>query len=449
MALLSIFAPSENILPIVQASRARKAAAETRLRFYQDWQTTDLLDQIKRRWATPEDFRLFFINVVKKITDKRAMVYAGTPYRTFDGMDQAKAEALYRAMNANVILKKANRLTKLCKTTALQVGWTGSRPSLAVVTPNILDALHDGFPEEPTRLIVTRPGEREQDVIYTDWTATTYRRFDYRGHRLPTPENDRGVNPYGALPFVPLFDQAPDDQFFLPGGDDLIEAQRAINVGLANLWRAIELQSHGQAWASGLLAGDIVRAGPDRTIALPENGNFGFAAPNTPIEAVLKAIEFLIKQTAVANNLAANDFELEPRAESGSSKAADRRDLIEARADDVELWRTYEARLFEVLKTVVNTHRPGAIPEAATVSIDFGEFDEGADESTRLDIYKKRIELGIWTAVDALMADNPDIRTREEAVEILTSRSLEADTLKPLPDEDEFYDNLIERSHDR
>lgn len=439
MTLLSLFTSSDQILPIVQASRARKADAETRLRFYQDRQTADLQEQIRKRWSTPEDFRLFFVNIVRKVTDKRAMVYAGTPYRTFSGMDQAKGDALYRAMNANVILKKANRLTKLCKTTALQVGWSGARPTLAVVTPNILDVEHGGFPEEPTRLIVTRPGKNDQDTTYADWTAETYRRFDHRGQRLPMPGNERGVNPYGVLPFVALFDQAPDDEFFLPGGDDLLEAQRAINVALSNLWRAIELQSHGQAWVSGLPAGDMVRAGPDRTIALPENGSFGFASPNTPIEAVLKAIEFLIKQTAVANNLAANDFELEPRAESGSAKAADRRDLMEARADDLELWRFYEGRLFEVVKAVVNTHQPGAIPDRAEVSIDFGEFDEGTDESTRLDIYKKRIELGIWSKVDALMADNPDIRTREEALNVLNERAIEDDKLTYSADDEEDY----------
>lgn len=435
MAVLSFFNSSDPILQIVQASKTRKANAETRLRFYHDRQTDDLFDQIRKRWTAPEDFRLFFINVVRKITDKRAMVYAGTPYRTFEGMPQEDGEALYRAMGANVILKKANRLTKLFKTTALQIAWNNGHPTLAVVTPNILDAVHDGFPEEPTRLIVTRPGDREQDTVYVDWSPATWRKFDYRGNRIATPSNRDGINPYGILPFVPLFDRAPDDAFFLHGGDDLIEAQRAINVALSNLWRALELQSHGQAWASGLPAGDMVRAGPDRTIALPENGSFGFAAPNTPIEGVLKAIEFLVKQTAVANDLAANVFELDPKAESGAAKYAESRDLMEARADDIELWRHYEARLFEVVKRVVNTHEPGTIPEAARVTVDFGEINEGTDENARLDVYKKRIEMGIWSPVDALMADNPDVRTREDAMQILTDRALEMMNLEVSPDD--------------
>jgi hypothetical protein len=425
MVALNFLRGTDPVMTVIESSRDRKASADLRLKFYHSKQTDDLLDLIKKRWSTPEDFRLFFLNVVRKITDKRAAVYMAAPFRTFEGMKQEDGAALYSALGVNVILKKANRLTKLCKTTALKVGWNGTQPTLAVVTPNILDAVWDGDPENPSRLIVTHPGLKAQDTTYSDWTATTWRKLDARGHVLSTPGNANGVNPYGVLPFVPLFDYAPDDQFFLCGGDDLVEAQRAINVALVNLWRAIELQSHGQAWAAGLPAGDAVRAGPDRTIALPENGTFGFAAPGTPIEAVLKAIEFVIKQTAVANDLATNVFEIDPKAESGAAKFAESIDLLEARQDDIDLWRNYEARLFEVIKRVVNTHAPGTIPENATMRVDFGEVDEGTDEKTRLDVYSKRIELGIWSPIDALMADNPDVRTREDAMKILTERALE------------------------
>ncbi len=431
MPVLQLLSGVDPVLAIVRKSASRKRAAELRLRYYLDRQSDDLLEQIKQRWSTPEDFRLFCLNVVRKVTDKRAMVYKATPFREFEGWAQDEGEALYRSMAANVQLKKANRLTKLMKTTILRVGWNEvqEQPTLATITPNILDVLHEGDPENPTRIIVTHPGERETETRYSDWTATSYRLLDYRGRRLPVDGNPDGVNPYGVLPFVPLFDRSPDDQFFLPGGDDLVEAQRAINVALVNLWRGLELQSHGQAWAAGLPAGDMVRAGPDRTITLPTDGKFGFAAPNTPVEQVLKAIEFLIKQTAVANDLAANVFELDAKAESGAAKLAESRDLIEARADDLELWRGYERRLFETLKVVANTHQPNSIPESASLTVDFGEVAESPDEVARLDAYQRRLDLGIWSPVDALMADNPDIRSREDALTILQQRREESAVL--------------------
>lgn len=69
-----------------------------------------------------------------------------------------------------------------------------------------------------------------------------------------------------------------------------------------------------------------------------------------------------------------------------------------------------------MLKAVVNTHAPGTIPDAATLRIDFGEVTESPDETARLAAYQRRIDMGVWSAVDALMADNPDVRTREDAL---------------------------------
>lgn len=431
MNVFALFNTNESFSHLVRQSASRKRVAELRLRYYHDRQSEDLLELIKRKWSDPEAFRLFCVNIVRKITDRRAQVYRATPYRAFEGMDQEAGEALYRTMGANVVLKKANRLTKLCKTTALKVGWSDAheRPTLMVITPNALDVVDDGEPETPSRIIVTHGADRPVDVTYGDWTADTYTRRDHLGRALPVPGNPDGVNPYRMLPFVPCFDRAPDDRFFLPGGDDLMEAQRAVNVALVNLWRSIELQAHGQAWASGVPVSDTIRVGPDRAVTLPTDGKFGFAAPNTPIEAVLKAVEFLIKQTAVANDLAANVFELEPKAESGAAKAHESRDLMEARADDLELWRAYEARLFEVLKRVVNTHRPGSIPENARMTVDFGEVSEPTTAVERLEAARRRLDMGIWSPVDALMEDNADLRSREDALTTLQERQEEAAVL--------------------
>jgi hypothetical protein len=283
-------------------------------------------------------------------------------------------------------------------------------------------------------VIVTHLGATEADTEYSDWTARTFTRRDYRGHAVRVAGNPQGVNPYGLLPFVPLFDTLPDDQFFLPGGDDLIEAQEAINVALSNLWRAVELQAHGQAWATGISAGEVLNVGPDRAITLPEGGHFGFAAPNAPIKDILAAIQFVMRQVAATNDLSADVFDLDRRSESGAAKHVEQIDLREARQDDVALWRAYEARLWEVLKRVVNTHAPGTIPEAAALHVDFAEMQENLTETERLLNARTKTDLGVWNPVDVLMAENPDgYSTREEALAELLRRKAEGALLCPAP----------------
>ncbi|MGB0748177.1 MAG: hypothetical protein ACPGO3_05485 [Magnetospiraceae bacterium] len=414
-------------MKLVNASAARKATAAKRINYYNDKQTQDLFDRIKTRANHPERFILFPLNIVRKITDKRAMVYRAAPVRTFDGWDQAAGEALYAAINANVTLKKANRLTRLLKTTTLRVGWSDDRPTLAVVTPNILDAIAVD-PDRPTRIVVTHPGEKSTLTEYSDWTADSYTRRDFVGRPMRRRDNPNDENPYGVIPFVPCFDRSPDDEFFLPGGDDLMQAQVAINHAMVLLWRALEFESNGVAWLQGAgdsIVGGLPSADPSTLLNLPAGASFNFTSPKTPVDQVLAAVDFVIRQTAIANDLTADVFREESRAESGAAREVANRDLMEARADDIELWRGYETRLFDVLKAVVNTHAPGTIPETATVSVDFGEVSH-LTESARLDGYQRRIDLGLWSPVDALMADNPDLRDRAEALRLLAVRREES-----------------------
>nr|BDD46322.1 hypothetical protein 1 [Rhodospirillaceae bacterium] len=238
---------------------------------------------------------------------------------------------------------------------------------------------------------------------------------------------------------MPLFDRQPDDQFFLDGGDNLISSQEAVNVGIVNLWRSIEMQSHGQAWAVGLPAEDLLELGPNRAVTLPEGGSFGFAAPHTPVAETLDAIDYLIRQTAITHNLPGRIFDRDTKAESATAKMIEHRDLLEARREDLELWRVYEHRLFELIKRVVNTHVPGTIPAEAHLRVDFGEIEETISEGQRLEGYQRRLMMGVWSPIDVLLALNPDLRgDREAAARILQERRQESALFAP----DDLFPNF-------
>lgn len=417
-----------DVVKIASSARQRKDECDRRLRYYWDASHDDAYRLIASRFSRPDQFRIFSVNLVRAIVDKRAGTYRLPPRRVFSGLDQAKGDELYRAMNADAVLKKASRYLEVCKTVALQVGWDDetSTPTLHVLTPNVLDVLYAN-PERPDRIIVTMPGDRVEDTTYADWTANSFRLLNHRGAAQAVSGNPGNANPYGMLPFVPWFDRLPDDQFFLPGGADLYAAQDAVNVGLANLWRAVEHQAHGQAWASGISANEVLQFGPDRVVALPANGQFGFAAPNAPIASILSAIEFVLREMAATYGVGADLFDLSKVAESGSAKHAGRLDLKEVRQDQIAQARAMEARLFQTLKAVVNTHAPGTIPDDATVGVDFAEQQDQLSEAEQLTNAQAKTDLGIWSPVDALMATNPDgFPDRQTAFQELQRRRDEA-----------------------
>lgn len=400
---------SRDVLQIVESSKERKSKFERRLRYYWDDSQSEAFRLIASRFSRPEQFRIFSVNLVRAIVDKRASTYRLPPRRTFTGLDQSTGDDLYKAMNADAVLKKASRYLEVCKSVCLQVSWntaTGT-PALHVLTPNVLDVLAPD-PENPSRIIVTFPAENPRDVRYHDWRPASFAMLDWRGANMRLDGNRGGVNPYGRLPFVPWFDRLPDDSFWLPGGDDLYSAQDAVNVGLASLWRAVETQAHGQAWASGISANEVLQFGPDRAIALPQGGQFGFAAPNAPIDEILSAIEFVLRQMAATYGVGSDIFDLSKVAESGSAKHAGRLDLKEVRQDQIAQARLMEARLFETVRAVVNVHAPGTIPENATIGVDFAEQQDNLSEAEGLANAQAKADLGIWSPVDVLMATNPD-----------------------------------------
>lgn len=420
---------TNQFLDLVRATHERKERASKWLGYYHDEQKEETLRLLRLRHFGETDFRSATLNIVRKIINRRAGAYRLAPKRTFRGMDQVAGERLYRDLNADVVLKRASRLTGLLKCALLRVAWSDGRPQLFLHTPNVLD-VECADPEHPTRVIVTHPAAKPELIEYSDWTIATHVLRDARGNPI---SND--PNPYGALPFVPLFDYLPDgDQFFLPGGADLIEAQEAINVGLANLWRTAELQAHGQPWISSEHAlsykGTDLEFGPSSVIRLPADGKLGFAAPNAPLSEILGCIEFMMRQAAACNDCGSDIFDLSKRAESGSAKHAERIDLKEQRQDAIQLWRRAEQRLFDVIKLVVNTHAPGTIPDDAEMSVDFAELQDNLSEAEQLENTRAKVELGIWSPVDALMAGNPDgYSTREQAYAELLRRKEESAVL--------------------
>jgi len=118
-----ISSQNTEFIKIVKSSTARKARADKWLQYYHDQQSEETLKLIKQRWSRPETFRVFQVNAVKKVINKRANLYRLAPRRMFSGIDQVAGDEIYRAGNVDIVLKRLSRLTKLLKTTVLQVGW--------------------------------------------------------------------------------------------------------------------------------------------------------------------------------------------------------------------------------------------------------------------------------------------------------------------------------------
>jgi hypothetical protein len=239
--------------------------------------------------------------------------------------------------------------------------------------------------------------------------------LDYRGSVI-----DQQDNPYKILPFLPVFDfSPPSSAFWLPGGEDIISIQEAINIKLTDLIYLIQQQSFGVGFIKGSQGGASLKVDPGSLAELPENGEIGFVSQKAEIEQVVDAIDKLIKWICVSNGLSAASMSTDPLTQSGISKIQDSKELSELRQDDVSLWRNYEKQLFNLMRIVFNTHSTQKLSESATLKIDFADPNPKLSAKEQAQADDLKISQGVLSPVDIYMRDNPDVTDRDDALTFL------------------------------
>lgn len=411
-------------------NRKRKADAAKRLDFYHDGQLEHLQEALALKFADPSKLQPCFVNIVKKVVDLKARCYAEEPKRTIDGTDADKAlfQEIAEQSALGIKMKTASRLTKLLKTCLIRPVWRNNRLDLDILSGDIVDVSCGESPEDLQTVLVTHYPEdgKVEEITYSFWTPDTWSRLDYRGQQI-----DGGPNPYKILPFVPLWDHAPTDSFWIAGGDDLIVMQEAVNKALVDLLHTLEFQGFGLGWVRGAEGGGILETGPGKMLELPKDGELGIAAPQAPIDEVVNAIDRLMKWCAVSNGLPGSSMSVDPTDESGVSKIVGNVELEESRRDDIALWRVYERRLFAVLRIVWNHHNPGRkLSDAATLAVDFADPKPDTSEKDQAATWELLLSMGLISPVDAVMERNPDLATREDALAYLIQVRDETAALK-------------------
>lgn len=402
-----------------RATQARKDEASKRLSMYHDNQLEYIEQDLIKSFAFPEKLKPVCLNIVKKIINNLSMVYIDAPKRTVDGSETDKDifTEIMSSTGLNLKMKLANRYAKLLKTILIRPVWRKGKMDIDILTPDVLDVEWGDTPEDIESVMITHFPEsgKSTEVTYTLWTTETIQTLDYRGNVIASEDN-----PYSVLPFIPIWDRMPTSDFWLEGGDDLISLQEAINERLTDLNYVIRMQGFGQAYVKGISQQGDFRLGPGSVTVLPSDGEMGFCSTHAPITDILEAIDFICKQAAITNGLSASIMSTQPTDESGVSKIVGNRELEELRRDDIELFRRYEAQLFDLFKIIWNTHSPNRkISDAATLQIDFYDPKPQTSPKDQASTWELQLEMGIISAVDIALERNPDLKTREDALAYL------------------------------
>lgn len=418
---------------IYKDTQARKDDIEKRLAYYHDDQGAYTLALMSKYFKDVSKFDPAFVNVTKKVVNRLAQTYTRPPKREIEGteQDQAIFSEIAKTSKLSAKMKIASRYAKLLKTIILRPVFRNGKMDLDILTGDILDVTWGDTPEDLRSVQITHypVNGKAEEITYSLWTPETVSTLDYRGQSIETVDN-----PYHVLPFIPIWDRCPTaNEFWLPGGDDLISAQEAINTRLTDLQYVLRMQGFGVGYTKGRENSGPLEIGPGTMVELPleREAEIGYVNTKAPIKDTLEAIRFIIEQTFIANGLSSSSFQEKAVRESGVSKIVSNQELDELRQDDIELFRGYEQQLFEMERLVWNVHNTGRkIGPQARLKIDFYDPKPAIDPKQQAEAWEKQMSLGVISSVDIAMEKNPDLKTREDAMAYLLKIQMENEQIK-------------------
>jgi len=401
------------------ANRERKEEQAKRIDFYHGEQLVRLEEQLNILFSDPSQMVKVELNIIKKIIDNLAQVYREPPKRIIEGTDSDKEiyQFICEQCALDIKMKQTSRYTKLLKTVLVRPVWRNNHLDIDIITGNIVDVMTGDVPEDLRKVLITDYGasEKIEDIEYSLWTDELYQRLDYQGNII-----DEQANPYKVLPFIPFFDFLPTgSSFWLNGGSDLVSLQEAVNIKLTDLVYLIQQQSFGVGYIKGSQGAGNMRVDPGSLAELPENGEIGFVSQNAEIKEVLEAVDKFIKWAGVTNGLSAGILSTDPTEQSGVSKIVDSKELSEMRSDDISFFRSYEKKLFDLMRIIWNAHNTKKLSESSTLKIDFADPQVKGSPSEQATTYDLLMNMGVITPVDIVMERNPDLKTREDALAFL------------------------------
>ncbi len=416
----------------LQSNAQRKDEASRKLDYFNDEQASHILAQIASAYKAPEKINPVSINIVRKVIRALAVVYLQDAVRRVAGTEQDKKiySTIEDSASLPVRMKLTNRYARLLGSILLRPVWRNGQMDLDILTGDILDVFCGDSPEDLQAVMITFFGDsgKQSEIQYSLWTPETVQRLDYRFNVVAEEPN-----PYGILPFVPAFSGVPTTDFWLPGANDLLMVQDAINERLTDLWHTLRFQSFGVGYIKGAktpgnrpgqgASTTDIEFGPGSTVILPTDGEIGFASPNAPVQDSLEAIDRLMKWAAITNGLPAASMSLEPTEQSGISRIVGNAELEEQRRDDIAQFARVEQQLFQVFRVVWNTHNPTRqMSPAASLLVDFFDPKPVVTATEQIKEWVGLLELGLISPVDILIERNPDLSRDDAKAELLRIR---------------------------
>ena len=351
-----------------------------------------------------------YINLVRNIISRRALVYQQAPVRFNDNYNEVLGDL-------DSFMKQFEQLTYLLGTEALYTHWDDNEKKLKYRPIHFFVPFFRPNEDEPFAIMYQAESQlqaRTEDAQYMFWSKDTedmegkHFMISSRGKITSIVEGDR--NPYGdVLPFNIAHRHPFTRDFFREGATDLVNGMRSVNIMLTELALHGRFQL-GQPVFTGLDTEQRISTGQDKAIVLPEGADFGYRTPNANVQAMIESTRYMVDSVAQANNVRINWTQNQD--ESGVSKKMAQLDLMDALRSDVEqIYRPFEKQQFKIAKRILEVS--ANINLGDQFSIDFAEREVPMSQDEEIAYYTWAFANDLETRQSYLRKKNPDLQEEE------------------------------------
>ena len=376
-----------------------------------------------------------YINLVRNIISRRALVYQQSPVRYNDKYNDVIGDL-------DSFMKQFEQLTYLLGTEALYTHWDNSQNKLKYRPIHFFTPFFKPNEDEPFAIMYQAESHlqaRTEDAQYMFWSKDSddmegkHFMISSRGKITSIVPDDR--NPYGdILPFNIAHRHPFTRDFFREGASDLVDGMRSINIMLTELALHGRFQL-GQPVFTGLDTEQRINFGQDKALVLPEGANFQYATPNANVQAMIESTKYMVDSIAQANNVRINWADKSQ--ESGLSKKMSQLDLQDAlRSDTEQIYRPFEKQQFEIANRICEVS--GGINLGDQFSIDFAEREVPMSTDEEIKYYDWAFKNDLETRQSYLRKKNPDLQ--EEEIQGIVEQ---IDEEQPQTQEETLVDQII------
>ena len=389
---------------------ARRKLTGKMLDYYEGENTAKYIDDKFKAEAFREVPPLF-INFTHRFINKMARIYRTGAVRNVNDVYSSLTKF------KNIKLKHVERIAKLLGTVAMRIEYNERTQKLdyhPIYHYHPFTYEHNPLvPHAISYEINSSTDDVSQEAnpayIYLDNERTI--RYSANGKVEEEIEHN-----YGVLPVVFIHREPQIDSHFVAGATDIIQANEAVNILFTELCLGGRFQAFGQPVATGVYAdSNVIRAGTDETIILPEGASFDIVSPKGDMRGLIEIIK-TIMETVAANNHLHIDFN-RSGGEVPSGIALIIRDLErrEDYEDYVDLWEMYEHEIYNVEKAIMSANNV-SLPD--DFGLDFSEPEYPKSTQDEVLFNQFMLDNNLTSHSKLLQNYNNDL-TDEEAKQII------------------------------